>query len=133
MKTYKLIIELSDSVLEKMTSIEKVLEGKDSGISMLELIAMMAVKKEFEKRDSITINVDNVVDDKELALIKSAIVNIGVVSIPQKANTTEKKQQEQKILKSSVGSQTSSLYNPNSSYYNPDCAEDSDGEYKLKL
>ena len=49
MKTYKLIIELSDSILEKMTSIEEALKSSESGMAMIELMTSIALKKKLEE------------------------------------------------------------------------------------
>ena len=133
MKTYKLIIELSDSILEKMTDIEEALKAGNSEIAIAKLMTSVALKKKLEEEDSLTVNMDAIVDDKKLAVIKHAAVTVGAVVIAQEADIKEKKEQEQKTLESNVGSQTSSLYNPNGSYSNPGCAEDSDGGYKLEL
>lgn len=133
MKTYKIIIELSDSILEKMASIEEASKGEDIRLAMAKIMAAMLIKKRLEQKDSITVNADNIVDNEKLTIIESAIVSVGVVGMHQEDHATEKKEQEQKTLESNVGSQTSSLYNPNSSYFNPGCAEDSDGGYKLEL
>ena len=133
MKTYKLIIELSDSTLDKMTSIEEALKESNSAFALATAVASTALKRRFEKEDSLTVNMDAVVDEKELEIIKRAVVGAGAVGLAQEVRIEEKKEQEQRTLKSNVGSQTSSLYNPNSSYSNPGCAEDSDGGYKLEL
>lgn len=133
MKTYKLIIEISDSILEKMTSIEEALKSSESGIAMIELMTSIALKKKLEEEGSMIVNMDAVTDDKEFALIKHAVVNIGVVGIAQEAHIKEKKEQEQKTLESNVGSQTSNLYTPNSSYFDPKSIENSNEGYKLEL
>lgn len=133
MKTYKLIIEVSDSILEKMTSIEEALKTSDSGMAIVELMTSIALKKKLEENDSMTVNMDAVVDDKEFTLIKHAVVNIGVVGIAQEAHIKDKKEQEQKALESNVGSQTSNLYTPNSSYFDPKSIENSNEGYKLEL
>lgn len=133
MKTYKLIIEISDSILEKMTSIEEALKTSDSGMAIVELMTSIALKKKLEEEGSMTVNMDAIVDDKEFALIKHAVVNTGVVGIAQEAHIKEKKEQEQKALESNVGSQTSNFYTPNSSYFDPKSIENSNKGYKLEL
>ena len=133
MKTYKLIIELSDSILEKMTSMEEALKEGNSGIAIIELMTSIALKKKLEEDGSMTVNMDAVVDDKEFSLIKHAVINTGVVGIAQEAHIKEKKEQEQKTLESNVGSQTSSFYTPNSSYFDPKNIENSNEGYKLEL
>ena len=133
MKTYKLIIEVSDSMLEKMTDIEEALKSKDSGIAIVQLMTMMALRRKLEENGSMTVNMDAAEDDKELVIIKQAVVGAGAVGMAQEARIKDKKEQEQKTLESNLGSQTSSLYNPNSSYSNPGCAEDPEGGWKLKL
>lgn len=133
MKTYKLIIKLSDSVLEKMTDIEKVLKEDNSAVALAKLITGTALRKKLEEKGSMTVNMDAVVDDKELAIIEQVVVGAGAVGLAQEVHIKEKKEQERKTLESNVGSHTSSLYNPNSSYSNPGCAEDPDGGYKLEL
>ena len=106
MKTYKLIIEISDSILEKMSSIEEALKENNSGFAIAKLFTSMALKKKLEEDGSMTVNMDAVVDDKELNLIKQAVLNAGAVGIVQKVHATDKKEQEQKTLESNVGSQT---------------------------
>lgn len=133
MKTYKLIIEISDSILEKMTSIEEALKEGSSGMAIVELMTSIALKKKLEEEGSMTVNMDAVVDNKEFALIKHAVINTGVVGIAQEAHIKEKKEQEQKALESNVGSQTSNLYTPNSSYFDPKNIENSNEGYKLEL
>ena len=133
MKTYKLIIEISDSILEKMTSMEEALKEGSSGIAIVELMTSMALKKKLEEEGSMIVNMDTVTDDKEFALIKHAVINAGVVGIAQEAHIKEKKEQEQKALESNVGSQTSNLYTPNSSYFDPKNIENSNEGYKLEL
>lgn len=133
MKTYKLIIEISDSILEKMTSMEEALKEDNSGIAIVELMTSIALKKKLEEEGSMTVNMDAVVDNKEFALIKHAVINTGVVGIAQEAHIKEKKEQEQKALESNVGSQTSNLYTPNSSYFDPKSIENSNEGYKLEL
>ena len=133
MKTYKLIIELSDSMLEKMTDIEEALKSKDSGIAIVQLMTMMALRRKLEENGSMTVNMDAVEDDKELVIIKQAVVGAGAVGIAQEARIKDKKEQEQKTLESNLGSQTSSLYNPNSSYFDPKSIENSNEGYKLEL
>lgn len=133
MKTYKLIIEISDAILEKMTSIEEALKSSESGMAMVELMTSIALKKKLEEEGSMTVNMDAIVDDKEFSLIKHAVVNTGVVGIAQEAHIKDKKEQEQKTLESNVGSQTSSLYTPNSSYFDPKSIENSNEGYKLEL
>lgn len=133
MKTYKLIIEISDSILEKMTSMEEALKEDNSGMAIVELMTSIALKKKLEEEGSMTVNMDAVVDNKEFALIKHAVINTGVVGIAQEAHIKEKKEQEQKSLESNVGSQTSNLYTPNSSYFDPKNIENSNEGYKLEL
>lgn len=94
MKTYKLIIELSDSMLEKMASINEALQEGNSGIAIAKLVTSMALKKKLEEEDSLTINMDTVVDDKELDIIKHAAVSVGAVVIAQEARIKDKKEQE---------------------------------------
>lgn len=133
MKTYKLIIEISDSILEKMTSMEEALKEDNSGMAIVELMTSIALKKKLEEEGSMTVNMDAVIDNKEFALIKHAVINTGVVGIAQEAHIKEKKEQEQKSLESNVGSQTSNLYTPNSSYFDPKSIENSNEGYKLEL
>lgn len=94
MKTYKLIIELSDSMLEKMASIEEALKEGNSGIAIAKLVTSMALKKKLEEEDSMTINMDAIVDGKDLDIIKHAAVTVGAVVIAQEAHIKEKKEQE---------------------------------------
>ena len=116
-----------------MTDVEKVLKEDSSAVVLAKLITGTALRKKLEEVGSITVNMDAVVDDKELAVIEQAVVCAGAVGLVQEAHIKDKKEQEQKTLESNVGSHTSSLYNPNSSYSNPGCAEDPDGGYKLEL
>lgn len=102
-------------------------------MAMVELMTSIALKKKLEENGSMTVNMDAIVDDKEFALIKHAVVNTGVVGIAQEAHIKEKKEQEQKALESNVGSQTSNLYTPNSSYFDPKSIENSNEGYKLEL
>ena len=94
MKTYKLIIELSDSMLKKMASIDEVLKEDNSGFAFAKLVTSMALKKKLEEEGSITVNMDAVVDDKELDIIQHAAVSVGVVAITQEAHIKEEKEQE---------------------------------------
>lgn len=94
MKTYKLIIELSDSMLEKMASIEELLKESDSGVALAQLITSKALKKKLEEVGSATVNMDAIVDDKELDVIKHAVISVGAVVTVQDAHNKEKKEQE---------------------------------------
>ena len=94
MKTYKLIIELSDSILEKMASIEEASKENNSGFAIAKLMTSMALKKKLEEEESLTINMDTVVDDKELDIIEHAAVSVGAVVIAQEARNKDKKEQE---------------------------------------
>lgn len=91
MKTYKLIIELSDSILEKIASIEEASKGEDIRLAMAKIMAAMLIKKRLEQKDSITVNADNIVDNEKLTIIESAIVSVGVVGMHQEDHATEKK------------------------------------------
>ena len=94
MKTYKLVIELSDSMLEKMTSIDEVLKEGSSGFAFAKLVTSMALKEKLEEVGSMTVNMDAVVDDKQLDIIEHAAVSIGAIVIAQEAHIEEKKGQE---------------------------------------
>lgn len=94
MKTYKLIIELSDSMLEKMASIEEALKESDPGIAIAQLITFMALKEKLEEEGSVIVNMDAVVNDKELCIIKHAVVSVGAVATVQEARNKDKKEQE---------------------------------------
>ena len=94
MKTYKLIIELSDSMLEKMASIEELLKESDSGVALAQLITSKALKKKLEEVGSATVNMDAIVDDKELDVIKHAVISVGAVVTVQDAHNKEKKELE---------------------------------------
>lgn len=93
MKTYKLIIELSDSVLDKMTSIEEALKESNPGIAFAQLITCNALKEKFEEVDSVTVNMDAIADDKRLAVIKHAVISVGAVVIAKESHIKEKKQE----------------------------------------
>ena len=94
MKTYKLVIELSGSMLEKMASIEELIKESDSGVAIAQLITSKALKRKFEEVGSATVNMDALVDDKELDVIKHAVISIGAVVITQEARNKDKKEQE---------------------------------------
>lgn len=94
MKTYKLIIELSDSMLEKMASIEEALKESDPGAAIAQLITSTALKKKLEEKDSVTVNMDTIVDDKELNIIKRSVVSVGAIVIAQEARIRKKREQE---------------------------------------
>ena len=94
MKTYKLIIELSDSMLEKMASLNELLKESDSGVALAQLITSKALKKKLEEVGSATVNMDAIVDDKELDVIKHAVISVGAVVAVQDAHNKEKKEQE---------------------------------------
>ena len=93
MKTYKLTIELSDSMLEKMTSIDEALKEGNSGFAFARIVTSMALKKKLAEEDSLTVNMDAIVDDKELDIIEHAAVSVGVVAIAQEAHIKEKEQE----------------------------------------
>ena len=93
MKTYKLIIELSDSMLEKMASIEEALKEGNSGFAFARIVTSMALEKKLAEEDSLTVNMDAIVDDKELGIIEHAAVSVGVVAIAQEAHIKEKEQE----------------------------------------
>ena len=97
MKTYKLIIELSDSILEKMASIEEASNENNLEFAIAKFITSMALKKKLEEDGSMTVNMDAVVDDKELNLIKQAVLNAGAVGIVQKVHATDKKNKNKRL------------------------------------
>lgn len=94
MKTYKLIIELSDSKLEKMASIEEALKESNPGVAIAQLITCNALKEKLEEMGSVTVNMDAVVNDKELCVIKHAVVSVGAVVIAKEAHIKKQKEQE---------------------------------------
>lgn len=91
MKTYKLIIELSDSILDKMASIEEAAKKSDSEFALAAVMATMALKKKFEKEDSFTVNMDAVVDDAELYLLNQAVVCAGAAGLAQEVRIKKKR------------------------------------------
>lgn len=94
MKTYKLIIELSDSMLEKMASIEELLKESDSGVTLAQLITSKALIRKLEEEGSATVNMDAIVDVKELDVMKHAVISVGAVVITQEGRIKRKKEQE---------------------------------------
>ena len=94
MKTYKLIIELSDSMLEKMASLEEVLKESNPGVAFAQIITCNALKEKLEEVDSVTVNMDAIVDDKRLVVVKHAVISVGAIVISQKDHIKEKKEQE---------------------------------------
>lgn len=94
MKTYKLIIELSDSMLEKMASIEELLKESDSGVALAQLITSKALIRKLEEEGSATVNMDAIVDVKELDVMKHAVISVGAVVITQEGRIKRKKEQE---------------------------------------
>lgn len=94
MKTYKLIIELSDSMLEKMASIEELLKESNSGVTLAQLITSKALIRKLEEEGSATVNMDAIVDVKELDVMKHAVISVGAVVITQEGRIKRKKEQE---------------------------------------
>lgn len=91
MKTYKLIIELSDSMLEKMASIEELLKESNSGVTLAQLITSKALIRKLEEEGSATVNMDAIVDVKELDVMKHAVISVGAVVITQEGRIKRKK------------------------------------------
>lgn len=94
MKTYKLIIELSDSMLEKMASIEELFKESDSGVTLAQLITSKALIRKLEEEGSATVNMDAIVDVEELDVMKHAVISVGAVVITQEGRIKRKKEQE---------------------------------------
>lgn len=76
-----------------MASLEELLK-ESSGVALAQLITCKALIGKLKEVGSATVNMDAIVDYKELDVIKHAVISVGAVVLAREVRNKDKKEQE---------------------------------------